>query len=227
MGPTVVRQSSLLTTSPISGHIPIPCLLLGIIAFAARTNSLQAQSAGQPVVYAADNLRPGDILRLRIWREPDLSGDFPVDTRGMTVLPKLGKFDAASVPPDSLEPRLVGAYSEYLNNPSIEVIPLRRISVLGAVQKPGVYPVDPTMTVADVVALAGGAAPDGRRDRVELRRGEERVVANLKQGSRVADWPIRSGDQLYVPQRSWLSRNAGVVVGLVGAAASITIALTD
>jgi protein involved in polysaccharide export with SLBB domain len=81
------------------------------------------------------------------------------------------------------------------------------------------------MTVTDVVALAGGAAPDGRRDRVELRRGEKRLLANLDRASRLADSAIHSGDQLYVPQRSWLSRNLGVVTGLIGTAAGLTIAL--
>jgi protein involved in polysaccharide export with SLBB domain len=200
-------------------------VFIAALLLATQTTSAQGQNASDSVMDAADNLRPGDVLRLRIWREPDLSGDFPVDTHGRVVLPKLGSLDVASVDSDSLQPRLVRAYSEYLNNPSIEVVPLRRISVLGAVQKPGVYPVDPTMTVADVVALAGGASPDGKRDRVELRRGDERVSANLQQASRVADSPIRSGDQLYVPQRSWLGRNTALVAGLVGTAASLAIAL--
>jgi protein involved in polysaccharide export with SLBB domain len=143
----------------------------------------------------------------------------------MAVLPKLGQLDVASIPADSLQPRLTRAYAEYLNHPSIEVVSLRRISVLGAVQKPGVYPVDPTMSVADVVALAGGAAPEGKRDQVELRRDGKLVSARLQQVSRIADSPIRSGDQLYVPQRSWLSRNTAVAAGLLGTAASLIIAL--
>ncbi len=226
-----VAQNSLSLAEPFSlvptvpNRLLIPYLFIGALLLAPQTTSAQAQSAGDSVMDAANNLRPGDVLRLRIWREPDLSGDFPVDPRGRVVLPKLGPLDVASVDSDSLQPRLVRAYSEFLNNPSIEVVPLRRISVLGAVQKPGVYPVDPTMTVADVVALAGGASPDGKRDRVELRRGNERVSANLQQASRVADSPIRSGDQLYVPQRSWLDRNTALAAGLLGTAASLAIAL--
>jgi protein involved in polysaccharide export with SLBB domain len=196
-------------------------MLLAPSVVAAQSDSAEPSAAD-----VVDTLRPGDVLRLRIWREPDLSGEFPIDVRGVAVLPKLGPIDVGSIHPDSLQPRLVRAYDEYLNNPSIEVTILRRISVLGAVQKPGVYSVDPTMTVADVVALAGGAAPDGRRDRVELRRGNEQVLATLNERSRMTDSPIRSGDQLYVPQRSWLSRNTAIVVGLVGTAVSLTIALT-
>ncbi|HXE56483.1 MAG TPA: polysaccharide biosynthesis/export family protein [Gemmatimonadales bacterium] len=168
---------------------------------------------------------PGDILRLRIWREPDLSGEFPVDPTGIVVLPKIGPFDVSSVHPDSLRPRLVQAYQVYLNNPSIEVTLLRRITVLGAVRNPGLYPVDGTMTIADALALAGGAAPDGRRDRVEIRRADRRIVADLSVETRVGDSPLRSGDQLYVPQKSWLSRNPWVFTGALGTLTAVTVAL--
>lgn len=174
---------------------------------------------------SANFLRSGDVLRLRIWREPDFSGDFMVSTSGEVTLPRLGAMPVTSVDPDSLAPRLVRAYAEYLNNPTIEIVVLRRIAVLGAVRNPGLYPVDPTMTMADIVALAGGASPDGKLDRMELRRGSARVSANLTPASRIADSPIRSGDQLYVPQRSWLGRNTALVAGLVGTAASLAIAL--
>jgi polysaccharide export outer membrane protein len=210
----------------LQSTLVIPSLFIGALLLVSHTTSAPAQSTASAAENDAHNkLRPGDVLRLRIWREPDLSGEFPVDHQGMAVLPKLGQLDVASIPADSLQPRLTRAYAEYLNNPSIEVVSLRRISVLGAVQKPGVYPVDPTMSVADVVALAGGAAPEGKRDQVELRRDGKLVSARLQQVSRIADSPIRSGDQLYVPQRSWLSRNTAVAAGLLGTAASLIIAL--
>jgi protein involved in polysaccharide export with SLBB domain len=70
------------------------------------------------------------------------------------------------------------------------------------------------MTIADALAVAGGAAPDGKVDQVELRRRGERVPAKLSLDARLAETPIRSGDQLVVPQRSWLSRNIGIVLGV-------------
>ena len=73
------------------------------------------------------------------------------------------------------------------------------------------------MTVADALALAGGASPDGKRDEVELRRGGERLLVTLESGARLGDTPIESGDQLYVPQRGWLSRNPGLVIGTAAA----------
>jgi protein involved in polysaccharide export with SLBB domain len=81
------------------------------------------------------------------------------------------------------------------------------------------------MTVADALALAGGASADGRRDRVELLRGGEKVVVKLDPAARLGDTPIRSGDQLYVPERSWFSRNQGIVIGTVSAFAALAIRL--
>lgn len=174
---------------------------------------------------AGAELRAGDIVRLRIWREPDLSGDFQISEQGVAVFPKLGPRFVAGLPVDSLEAELIAGYREYLRNPSINVIALRRINVLGAVRNPGLYPVDFTMTIADAVALAGGATPQGVPDRVELLRNGERVTARLTSGTRLADARIQSGDQLYVPERTWVSRNSGVVAASISAVVSLFIAL--
>lgn len=168
-------------------------------------------------------LRPGDVVRLRIWREPDLSGDFQVNESGQVVLPKIGPVAVDAISRDSLRRSLLAAYTTYLRNPSIEVVLLRRINVLGAVRNPGLYPVDPTMTVADALALAGGPNPDGKRDRVDLVRGGDRLVVKLDPATRLGDTPIRAGDQLYVPQRSWISRNQGLVIGTVTAITALAV----
>jgi protein involved in polysaccharide export with SLBB domain len=207
--------------SSLTRWLPL-ALLLGL-ASEARAQAPDHQSA--PASEFAEPLRPGDVVRLRIWREPDLSGDFSVDESGQVVLPRLGPVSIMAISRDSLRRALVSAYATYLKNPSIEVVLLRRVNVLGAVQKPGLYPVDPTMTVADAVALAGGATPEGKRDRVELLRGGNRVTVKLDPGTRLGETPIRSGDQLYVPQRSWLSRNQGIVIGTVTAFAALAVRL--
>jgi polysaccharide export outer membrane protein len=170
-------------------------------------------------------LRPGDIVRLRIWREPDLSGEFIIDEMGSVVFPKIGRLSALGISSEALRDTLVRSYSVYLRNPSIDVTFLRRINVLGAVMRPGLYPVDPTMTLADVLALAGGATPFGKPDQVQLRRGDSLVTAQLATGARVADLQMRSGDQLFVPERNWITRNSGVVAAALTATVSILIAV--
>lgn len=170
-------------------------------------------------------LLPGDIVRLRIWREPDLSGEFPVDESGLVVFPKLGPRRVVNESPMALRDSLVAGYSKYLKDPAIEVTLLRRVNVLGAVMHPGVFPVDPTMTISDVLALAGGATPDGNRYFAELIRDGRRVPIELTSSDRVADIPVRSGDELFVPERSWVSRNQGIIAATITATVSLIIVL--
>jgi len=178
-----------------------------------------ARSAPSPT------LLPGDIVRLQIWREPDLSGEFPVDHTGTVTFPKIGPLRVSDETAESLKARLVAAFQEVLRNPSIEVVHLRRVNVLGAVRTPGLYPVDPTMTIADAVALAGGATPEGNRREIELLRGGERIAVKLADVVRIADLPLRSGDQLFVPERSWIARNPGVLAASLSASVSLIIAV--
>jgi protein involved in polysaccharide export with SLBB domain len=204
-------------------------LALGWVAFALMAgHPVQAQTAtpfaGDPSDSALA-LRPGDAVRLRIWREPDLSGDFPVNESGIVVLPKLGPRRVVAENPDSLKAWVVHSYAELLRNPSIEVLLVRRVQVLGAVKNPGLYPIEPTMTVADAIALAGGTTPQGRSDKVELRRQGERVPGKLSGRLLIGESAIRSGDQIYVPERSWISRNPAVVVGVVGLVTTVVLRL--
>jgi len=154
-----------------------------------------------------------------------MSGDFQVASNGKVVLPRLGELNVAMWPADSLQRILTDRYKVYLNNPSIEVSLLRRVTITGAVRTPGVYPLDPTMTVADAVALAGGPAPDGKRDVVEIRRAGQRVVADLRSDAVIADSPVQSGDQLYVPTKAWLARNTWLISGAISVTALLVTQL--
>ena len=172
-----------------------------------------------------DTLRPGDAIRLEIWREPDLSGTFQIDERGVVVLPRLGAIEASAQSPVDLEERLIEEYSRFLRNPSIRVVLLRRVNILGAVQSPGLYPVDPTMTIADAIAAAGGAIATGDPNKVRLVRNGREIETNLRQAQRIGETGLRSGDQLFVPERNWFSRNASIVSAVISASVSLVIAL--
>jgi protein involved in polysaccharide export with SLBB domain len=192
-------------------------VLLPTLLLAAGTAAAQLQ--------AVDPLRPGDVVRLRIWREPDMSGDFAVDESGMVVLPRVGPVRVTGEAPEKLRARLVSAFEAFLQHSSIEVKLLRRVQVLGAVRNPGLYPVDATMTVADALALAGGTTSDGHPHRVELIRGGKRVPVEITAQTPISATSIRSGDQLFVPERSWLSRNTGLVTAGITGGVSLIIAL--
>lgn len=191
----------------------------GLLAGLPTPSTAQADTAG------AERPRPGDVLRLSVWREPELSGEFPIDESGEVVLPRLGPIQVTDETPEALKARIVEAYARFLTHTSIDVDLLRRIQVLGAVRNPGLYPVDATMRVSDALALAGGATSEGRPDRVELVRDGEKVEGRLTLDAPLAATPLRSGDQLIVPERTWLSRNTGIIAAAMTASVSLFIAL--
>ena len=178
-----------------------------------------------PTVTVSDVLAPGDIVRLRIWREPDLSGEFAVDESGIATFPKIGPLDVLQQSSQSLKETLLARYDAYLINPSVEVTILRRINVLGAVQKPGLYPLDGTMTVADALAAAGGATANGDQRKVELLRNGVRVSERIDTRTKIGESPLRSGDQLFVPERGFVVRNSALVASAISVSTSLIIAL--
>jgi protein involved in polysaccharide export with SLBB domain len=184
----------------------------------------------EPVATAAPKdvdirLRPGDVVRLQVWREPEMSGEYRVDPGGQITLPRIGHYDVRDETAATLHDRVLKDYAKYLRDPSIRVTVLRTVKVMGAVRRPGVYDLEPTATLADAIATAGGADEFGVQDRVELVRDGERREFRLDSGLRALDVQVRSGDSILVPQRNWLSRNAAVVATAASATVGLIVAL--
>jgi protein involved in polysaccharide export with SLBB domain len=204
-------------------HGLLALLTMAVVHIVSEPASAQSPTVTQSASVrglASSALRPGDVLRLRIWREPDLSGEFPVDERGMVTFPKLGLIRVVDESFEVLKARIISSYAAYITQP-VEVIPLFRVRVLGAVRTPGIYRVEPVMTLSDAIALAGGPTAGARTDRVRLIRDGRALDAPLSPDAVLAETPLRSGDQLFVPQRSWVSRNPGILMGAVSSAATL------
>jgi polysaccharide export outer membrane protein len=196
------------------------------VALALGHAPARAQSAPAVPDSSWAALQPGDILQVRIWKEPDLGGDFLVDPSGRVTLPKLGERQVAGVPLATLRDRLLAEYRVSLRNPSITLTPLRRVQVLGNVNRPGIYNVDPTLTLTGVLALAGGANANGNLRRINLVREGRVVRERVTEGASLATLDVRSGDQLYVGERAWVDRNSGVLIGaLISAVTTVGIAI--
>lgn len=192
-----------------------PLLVLALLLFAGHAAAQQQAT-----------LRPGDAIKVEIWREGDLSGDFTVGVDGTVTLPLLGRQRLADIPLEMLRDTLTAQYRRYLANPSINVTPVRRVSVLGEVQRPGLYGADPTFSLAAVVALAGGATPNGNLNRIRIVREGTVIRETAGAGETLTGADIRSGDQIIVEEKSWFSRNTQIVIGaLVTVVTSIATAL--
>jgi protein involved in polysaccharide export with SLBB domain len=193
-------------------------LLLAVPIWIASAARAPAQAIVQQ---SSASLRPGDSLRVRVWREPDLSGVFMVDEHGDLTFPRLGRRSVVNVPIDSIRARVQREYAEFVRDASVEITPLYRVRVNGAVRNPGLFTVDPTMSVGDAIGLAGGVSPEGRNGRVDLVRDGRRIATSISPSSRLVELALRSGDELHVPERAWASRNTGLLFGGLSALASL------
>ncbi len=199
----------------------LPSLLIGLLA--SPQGDVVAQSVSSTP--EAQTVRPGDVIRLNIWREPGMSGDFVVDEAGLVVFARVGEYSVLVETPSSLEARLIADYGRFLRDPNINVTVLRRIIVRGAVNDPGLKQVDPTITIAAALALAGGATSLGDQNKIRILRDGQEIEADVTLDTRLADSIIRSGDQIFVPQRSWISRNTGIVATSISGSIALVIAL--
>jgi polysaccharide export outer membrane protein len=219
-------------TNPIRFRLLAVLLALAAVQAPARAQTTAPADTLPPPVAALPAglppLMPGDLLQVRIWREPDLSGEFLVGTDGTVTLPKIGQRFVTGMPLDALREQLLALYRVSLRNPSISITPLRRVQVLGFVNRPGIFNVDPTLTLNGVLALAGGANVNGNLRRIRLVREGRVLYERVTAGSTLVTLDVRSGDQLYVGERSWADRNSGVLVAaLISTATTIAVTIVS
>ncbi len=194
--------------SALAFALTAPLLFAGAPAAAQPSAQPPAQSAAQSATLL---LTPGDFVRVAIWREPALSGDIIVEEDGTAAFPLLGRRPVAGIPWRTLRDSLLAGYQREVTTTSIVVTPLRRIFVLGAVERPGVHLADLTVGVDAVVAMAGGPNDEGAIDRVRLVRGGKTLARRLDPGDPLSTLELRSGDQIIFDRRSWWDRNSVVL----------------
>jgi polysaccharide export outer membrane protein len=203
--------------------------ITGASVLVAQRAPLRSDSVAQrPSGIASDDqrLQAGDVVRVNIWREPALTGDFPVDESGVVTLPLIGRRQVTYTAWAPLRDSLITAFRRDVTTEVITIVPLRRVYVLGAVLRPGIYMLDPTMGVEAAVALAGGAAVDGNLERLRILRGGRVIVRNLSITAAVGRHPLTSGDQVFVDRRSWMDRNSALLLTSVLSIGGIIAALS-
>jgi len=146
-------------------------------------------------------LGSGDHIRVIVYGQPDLSGEFQVDGSGKVAFPLVGNIKAGGQSVSQFETRIVNALKpDYLQDPrvSIEVLNYRPFYIVGEVQKPGNYPYTSGMTVINAVAMAGGFTYRARDDDFTITHANtpssegEDANQNTK---------VEPGDVITVPER--------------------------
>jgi len=159
----------------MAGLFLIVITLLGTCAVAQA--QVPDASAVAPVTASVSpgyeyRLGSGDKIRLIIFGEPDLSGEFTISGDGLVALPLIREVPAAGLTASELQVKVENAFKEgYLKDPrvSIEVLSFRPFYILGEVNKPGQYPYSNGITVVNAVALASGFSYRANQKKVYIR----------------------------------------------------------
>ena len=120
-------------------------------------------------------IAPMDTLSVKVFKMPDLSGEYEVDLTGQISLPLVGSLAAADLTTTQLDEALTRKLGErYLENPDVSVgiksSTRRSVTVDGSVNKAGSYPVSGPMTLMQAIAAAGGTGPDANARRIAIFR---------------------------------------------------------
>jgi len=165
-------------------------------AFAQQTQTVTPASAAASYV-----LGPNDRVRLKVYGEPDIAGEYEVDNNGNVSIPLAGHIKAAGLTTRQLERSIASALSKgIVRDPrvNVEIALYRPYYILGEVKKGGEYPYRLGLTVMDAVASAGGFTYRANENKVYLRRsgaGAEEIYALD------APVPVFPGDNIRIPER--------------------------
>jgi len=242
-------HSPLLVRGRVPGYAPAMCAVrpfrarlwraVGSVTLASIAMSAQVIAAGAqtpvPPPRAADTtqrdvgaLRPGDALKIVVFRDKELSNEYPIDARGYVQIPGLGVIKAAGLDPTEVTDRLRLALIERgFARPEISVQPLIRVSVLGEVRAPNVYGVDPGTNLLKLLTVAGGPTDRARlKDTRVIRDGQAFKVdmESALNGSAAGRIVLYSNDVIVVGRRKGLT---GENLGLTLTVASLALTILN
>lgn len=176
------------------------CLLALLVpALAACGGPRPSQPAPEPTNTAYE-IGSGDKLRVMVFGQERLSGEYQVDGSGNVAFPLIGSVEAGGKSGPELETAMEQRLSQYLKEPdvSIEVLNFRPFYVVGEVREPGDYPYVDDMSVMNAVAIAGGFT---------YRAEEDEFVIQRKNGKKTEEFAaqptteILPGDVVIVRER--------------------------
>jgi protein involved in polysaccharide export with SLBB domain len=150
----------------------------------------------------SNKLGPNDRLRITVFGQPTLTGEYTLDGNGVLAFPLIGNVPANGSTTIQLQQAIAAKLQpDYMVNPNVsaEVITRRPFYVIGEVQKPGNYPYVTDMTAVNAIAMAGGFTRRARKNDFYIRRLDKdgkvvRIEANV-------GTVLQAGDTLEVRER--------------------------
>jgi len=182
-------------------------------ALSQKTDATTSK-ANNPVSTATDAeyvIGPQDVVRIDVWKEPEVSRTIPVRPDGKVSLPLLNDIQASGLTALQLGKAIREGLTKYMTNPEVTVtvaeINSRRIYITGEVARAGAFPLLPNMTVLQALSSAGGFTLFAKRTSIYVLRNEggkqvkhpfnyKEVVKGKNQDENIL---LQPGDVIVVP----------------------------
>lgn len=180
------------TGAPVPGHAQ------------SQNEEMTAVAPDKPAesALAGYRLGTGDRIRLIVYGEPNLTGEFGIDGSGFLGVPLIGKVKAGNATAEELEKRIAHELSQgYLKDPSVtvEIVKYRPFYIVGEVKQPGGYPYVSGMTVINAVALSGGFTYRAEEDEFKIKRrvGGKVTAIEAEPGTEVLPGDVVTVDERF------------------------------
>lgn len=180
------------------------------------------------------DIRVGDQIFLQVEGEDALTNTFTVRPGTILTLPGVGDVSLQGVLRSELESRMQTELAKYLRRPVVRAESLIRVTITGAVTRPGFYGVRPERLLSDAVMEAGGPVPGADLNSIYIERAGQRIWDGeylqraIADGRTLDQLSLQAGDQIYVPARrpAITSTLVSVGLGVLSATALVVTILT-
>ena len=159
-------------------------------------------------------LGPGDVVRITVYNNPDLTTEAQITQQGSISFPLIGEVQIGGIEKGQAEQIIARRLGEggFVVKPQVNVLVLgfksQQISVLGQVNRPGKYPIEQASTLADLLAIAGGVSQSGSDVITHISTGSDGKTVKrdidihqaLRSGEMEKNFPVSNGDIIFVPR---------------------------
>ena len=161
----------------------------------------QAVEFSSRTSYGAYAIRPSDQLRIQVYDDSNITGEYQVDSGGFISIPLAGRVKASGLTPAQLERAIKAKLTNgVLKNPdvAVQVLTYGPIYVHGEVKRGGEFPYRPGLTVMDAVALAGGYTYRADESAAFVTRAGSQLERGYALDHSIRIYP---GDNIRIPER--------------------------
>ncbi len=127
---------------------------------------------------------PDDILSVVFWRDKEMSADVVVRPDGRVTLPLVNDVVASGLTPEQLRERIREEAAKYVEEPNVTVvvkqINSRKVFISGSIGRPGAYPLSGSITVLQMLSIAGGVTEFANDKKIMIMRTENGKPQALK-----------------------------------------------